>query len=182
MTIVIVVACNTSQIKLANSGKVDAGSEAKSFFTISDDPIIGNDQKADAFLGRVASFYNDNRHARPAGIPKRSANVIRYHWYNTIQKKVYHFTASYNIIYSVYRSVHIDEDILRLAYKKYHDENNGIGFILEHMWRIVKDHPMFTPESIDHLVGTKKIKTSKSEASNTSSNQDVSLHVDLNEE
>ncbi|XP_075486241.1 uncharacterized protein LOC142525839 [Primulina tabacum] len=85
-------------------------------------------------------------------------------------------------IYSAYRSSHSDEDILRLAYEKYREENNGIAFNLEHVWRIVKDRPMFTPQSVDHLVSTKKARTSESGASNTSSNQDASLHVDLNEE
>ncbi|KAG6531326.1 hypothetical protein ZIOFF_005131 [Zingiber officinale] len=40
--------------------KVEDEVLAKSFVTISDDPIIGNDQKADAFGGRVASYYNEN--------------------------------------------------------------------------------------------------------------------------
>ncbi|XP_075483823.1 uncharacterized protein LOC142523980 [Primulina tabacum] len=80
------------------------------------------------------------------------------------------------------KSGHSDEDILRLAYEKYREESNGIAFNLEHVWRIVKDRPMFTPQSVDHLVSTKKARTSESGASNTSSNQDASLHVDLNEE
>ncbi|XP_073314759.1 uncharacterized protein [Primulina huaijiensis] len=57
---------------------------ARSFITISDDPIIGNDQKADAFWGGVASYYNENR---PSGSNTKSANVICSHWHNTIQKK-----------------------------------------------------------------------------------------------
>ncbi|XP_075512788.1 uncharacterized protein LOC142548380 [Primulina tabacum] len=152
---------------------------ARSFVTITDDPIIGNDQKAEAFWGRVASYYNDNH---PAGTPNKSASVIRSHWHNTIQKKVYRFNANYNSIYSAYRSGHSDEDILRLAYEKYRAENNAIAFNLEHVWRIVKDRPMFTPQSVDHHVSTKKARTSESGASNTSSNQDASLHVDLIEE
>ncbi|XP_073041683.1 uncharacterized protein [Primulina eburnea] len=184
-----------SPIEVVNLENVDSGAEgrkkrstwrkvedevlARSFVTISDDPIIGNDQKAEAFWGRVASYYNDNR---PAGTPNRSTSVIRSHWHNTIQKKVYRFNANYNSIYSAYRSGHSDEDILRLAYEKYREENNGIAFNLEHVWRIVKDRPMFTPQSVDHLVSTKKARTSESGASNTSSNQDASLHVDLEEE
>ncbi|XP_073066031.1 uncharacterized protein [Primulina eburnea] len=112
-----------SPIEVVNLENVDSGAEgrkkrstwrkvedevlARSFVTISDDPIIDNDQKAEAFWGRVASYYNDNRPA---------------------------------------------------------------------------DRPMFTPQSVDHLVSTKKARTSESGASNTSSNQDVSLHVDLIEE
>ncbi|XP_042457966.1 glutathione S-transferase T3-like [Zingiber officinale] len=118
---------------------------ARSFVTISDDPIIGNDQKADTFWGRVASYYNENL---PLGSNTRSANVIR------------------------------DEDILRFAYEKYLSENNGVAFNLEHVWRIVKDRPMFTSQSADHFVATKKTRTSESGASNTSSNQDVSIDLD----
>ncbi|KAG6469816.1 hypothetical protein ZIOFF_070747 [Zingiber officinale] len=113
--------------------------------TISDDPIIDNDQKADAFWGRVAIYYNEDL---PLDSNTRSANVIR------------------------------DEDILRFAYEKYLSENNGVPFNLEHVWRIVKDHPMFTPQSADHFVATKKTRTSESGASNTSSNQDVSIDLD----
>ncbi|XP_075475936.1 uncharacterized protein LOC142515849 [Primulina tabacum] len=125
-----------SLIELANLDKTDSGAAgrrkrstwskvedevlARSFVTISDDPIVGNDQKADAFWGRVASYYNENR---TPGTPSRIASVIRSHWHNTIQKK-----------------------------------------------------------SVDHLVSTKKARTSESGASNTSSNQDASLHVDLNED
>ncbi|XP_075499260.1 uncharacterized protein LOC142537646 [Primulina tabacum] len=118
---------------------------ARSFVTINDDPIIGNDQKADAFWGSVASYYNENR---PSGSNTRSANVIR------------------------------DIDFLRFAYEKYRSENNGVAFNLEHVWRTVKDRPMFTPQSADHYVATKKTKSSESGASNTSSNQDVSIDLD----
>ncbi|XP_075492594.1 glutathione S-transferase T3-like [Primulina tabacum] len=148
--------------KRSTWSKVEDEVLARSFVTISDDPIVGNDQKADAFWGHVASYYNENR---TPGTPSRIASVIRSHWHNTIQK-----------------SGHIDEDILWFAYEKYREENNGIAFNLEHVWRIVKDRPMFTPQFVDHLVSTKKARTSESGASNTSSNQDASLHVDLNEE
>ncbi|XP_073153389.1 glutathione S-transferase T3-like [Henckelia pumila] len=133
------------------------------------------EDEADAFWGRVASYYNDNR---PAGSNSRKANVIRSHWHNTIQKKVNRFNANYNSIYSLYRSGHSDEDILRFAYEKYCEENNGVAFNLEHVWRIVKDHPMFTPQSDDHFVATKKTRTSESGASNTSFNQNVSIDID----
>ncbi|XP_073153874.1 glutathione S-transferase T3-like [Henckelia pumila] len=155
--------------------KVEDEVLARSFVTISDDPIIGNDQKADAFWGRVASYYNDNR---PAGSNSIKTNVIRSHWHNTIQKKVNLFNANYNSIYSLYRSGHSDEDILRFAYEKYREEHNGVAFNLEHVWRIVKDRPMFTPQSDDHFVATKKTRTSESGASNTSSNQNVSVDID----
>ncbi|KAG6534092.1 hypothetical protein ZIOFF_007976 [Zingiber officinale] len=52
--------------------KVEDEVLARSFVTISYDPIIGNDQKADAFLKRVASYYNENR---PPSSNIRSANV-----------------------------------------------------------------------------------------------------------
>ncbi|XP_042467623.1 uncharacterized protein LOC122050814 [Zingiber officinale] len=108
--------------------KVEDEVFTRSSVTLRDDPISGNDQKADAFGGRVASYYNENL---PQGSNTRSANVIRSHWHNTIQKK-----------------------------------------------RIVKDRPMFTPQSVDHFVATKKTRTSESGASNTSSNQDVSIDLD----
>ncbi|XP_042437118.1 glutathione S-transferase T3-like [Zingiber officinale] len=165
-----------SSIELVNLEKVDSDTAgrrkrstwskvedevlARSFVTISDDPIIDNDQKVDAFWGRIASYYNENH---PPGTPNRIASVIRSHWHNTIQKKVYRFNANYNSVYSVYRSGHSDEDILRLAYEKYREENNGIAFNLEHVWKIIKDRPSFTPQSVDHLVGTKKARTSESE-------------------
>ncbi|XP_073133774.1 uncharacterized protein [Henckelia pumila] len=76
------------------------------------------------------------------------------------------------------RSGHSDEDILRFAYEKYREENNGVAFNLEHVWRIVKDRPMVTPQSDDHFVATKKMRTSESGASNTSSNQNVSVDID----
>ncbi|XP_042460046.1 uncharacterized protein LOC122043486 [Zingiber officinale] len=125
--------------------KVEDKVLARCFVTISDDPIISNEQKADAFWRRVASYYNENL---PLGSNTRSGNVIR------------------------------DKDILRFAYEKYRFENNGVAFNLEHVWRIVKDRPMFTPQSTDHFVATKKTRTSESGASNTSSNQDVSIHLD----
>ncbi|XP_075477331.1 glutathione S-transferase T3-like [Primulina tabacum] len=141
-----------SPIELPNLDKADSGAAgrrkrstwskvedevlARSFVTISDDPIVGNDQKADAFWGRVASYCNENR---TPGTPSKIASVMQSHWHNTIQKKVYRFNANYNSVYSAYRSGHSDEDILRFAYEKYREENNGIAFNLEHVWRIVKD-------------------------------------------
>ncbi|XP_074561140.1 glutathione S-transferase T3-like [Curcuma longa] len=155
--------------------KVEDEVLARSFVTISDDPIISNEQKTDAFWERVASYYNENH---PSGSNTRSANVIRSHWHNTIQKKVYRFNVNYNSVYSSYRSGHSDEDILRFAYEKYQSKNNGVTFNLEHVWRIVKDRPMFTPQSADHFVATKKTRTSELGASNTSSIQDVSIDLD----
>ncbi|XP_074560261.1 uncharacterized protein LOC141816371 [Curcuma longa] len=43
---------------------------------------------------------------------------------------------------------------------------------------MVKDRPMFTLQSADHFVPTKKTRTSESGASNTSSNQNVSIDLD----
>ncbi|XP_073123742.1 glutathione S-transferase T3-like [Henckelia pumila] len=148
--------------------KVEDDVLARSFVT------IRNDQKTDSFWGRVASYYNENR---PPDSNTRSANVIWSHWHNTIQKKVYRFNANYNIVYSLYRSGHSDEDILRFAYEKYRDENNDIAFNLEHVWRIIKDRPIFTPQSTD-FVAIKKTRTTESGPSNTSSNQDVSIDLD----
>ncbi|XP_042466084.1 glutathione S-transferase T3-like [Zingiber officinale] len=161
--------------KCSSWTKVEDEVLARSFVIISDDPIIGNDQKVDAFWIHVASYYNENR---LPGSNTRNANVIRSHWHNTIQKKIYRFNANYNSIYSSYRSGYSDKDILRFAYEKYRSENNGIAFNLEHVWRIVKDHPMFTPQSADHFIATKRARTSESGASNTSSNQDVSIDLD----
>ncbi|XP_042401173.1 glutathione S-transferase T3-like [Zingiber officinale] len=139
--------------KRSTWSKVEDEVLARSFVTIIDDPIIGNDQKVDALWRHIASYYNENR---SQGTPSRIASIIRFG--------------------------HSDEDILQLAYEKYHEENNDIACNLEHVWRIINDRPMFTLQSSDHLVGIKKAKTSQSGASNTSSNQDASLHVDLNEE
>ncbi|XP_042459824.1 glutathione S-transferase T3-like [Zingiber officinale] len=144
---------NTEDTRKCSSWtKIEDEVLAKSFVTISDDLIIDNDQKVDAFWGRVASYYNENL---PLGSNTRSANVIRS-----------------------YRSGHSDEDILRFAYEKYRSENNSVAFNLEHVWRIVKDHPMFTPQSDDHFMATKKMRTSESGASNTSSHQNVSIDLD----
>ncbi|XP_042437280.1 uncharacterized protein LOC122023284 [Zingiber officinale] len=132
------------------------------------------EDEADAFWGRVASYYNENH---PPGSNNRSINVIWSHWHNTIQKKVYRFNTNYNSVYSSYRSGHSDEDILRFAYEKYRSESNGVAFNLEHVWRIVKDYPMFTPQFADHFVATKKMRTSELGASNTSSNQDVIINL-----
>ncbi|XP_073020964.1 glutathione S-transferase T3-like [Primulina eburnea] len=155
--------------------KVEDEVLARTFVIINDDPIITNDQKADAFWGLVASYYNENR---PPGSNTKSANVILSHWHNTIQKKVYRFNANYNSVYSSYRSGHSDEDILRFAYEKYQSENNGVAFNFEHVWKIVKNRPMFTPQSADHFVATKKTRTSELGASNISSNQEVSIGLD----
>ncbi|XP_075515520.1 uncharacterized protein LOC142550166 [Primulina tabacum] len=155
--------------------KVEDEILTRSFVTINNDPIIGNDQKTNAFWGRVASYYNENR---PPCSNTRSANVIQSHWHNTIQKKVHRSNANYNSVCSSYRSGHIDEDILRFAYEKYRSENNSVALNLEHVLRIVKDRPMFTPQSADHFVATKKMRTSKSGASNTSSNQEMSIDLD----
>ncbi|XP_073049634.1 uncharacterized protein [Primulina eburnea] len=92
---------------------------ARSYVTMSDDPVIGNDQKGNDFWRHVADYYNDNR---PAGSSLRALN------------------------------------------------------------RIMKTRPLFAPQSDDHLVGTKKARITESGASNTSSNKDASIDLDINEE
>lgn len=76
---------NTESTRRKRSSWIKVEDEVltRNVVTISNDPIIGNDQKTDAFWGRVASYYNANR---PPGSNTRNANVIRSHWHNTIQK------------------------------------------------------------------------------------------------
>ncbi|XP_073054105.1 uncharacterized protein [Primulina eburnea] len=86
---------------------------AKSYVILSDDPIIGNDQKENDSWRRVASYYNDNR---PAGSCRRALKVIRSHWYDTIQKRVGASNTSLNKDASV--DLDINEEEIRLIGQK----------------------------------------------------------------
>lgn len=67
-------------LRVRESGQPGEMLKTRSIVTISDDPIIGNYQKADAFWGRVASYYNE---IRLAVSPNRSAsNTIALAQYN----------------------------------------------------------------------------------------------------
>ncbi|KZV14534.1 protein STRUBBELIG-receptor FAMILY 3 [Dorcoceras hygrometricum] len=62
--------------KRSNWSKTEDEVLARSFVTVSNDPINGNEQKADDFWGRVASYYNENH---PSGSSKRNSgdHVVR---------------------------------------------------------------------------------------------------------
>ncbi|KAL8492627.1 hypothetical protein ACS0TY_023997 [Phlomoides rotata] len=68
-----------------------------------------------------------------------------------------------------------------MALQKYQEENR-VAFNLQHVWEIVKDRPAFRPQSDDPYFGMKKVRTSESEASNTSSTQEIGVDFDLNDE
>ncbi|XP_042437308.1 glutathione S-transferase T3-like [Zingiber officinale] len=119
---------------------------------ISEDSVVGNAQKSESFWKRVVAYFNTNR-AKEA--KKRTAEKAKSHW-ASLKKIVNRYNGIYNKWYNDRPSGWSDEDLMVRAHEEY-KSTFKTTFQYEHVWRIMKNSPMYAPQYSDRRA-TKKSK------------------------
>ncbi|XP_075475868.1 glutathione S-transferase T3-like [Primulina tabacum] len=149
---------------------------AAAYTMMSEDSTIGNAQKSESFWKQVVEYYNTNRDKKSK---KRTAEKAKAHW-AALKRIVNRYNGIYNKWYTDRPSGWSDEDLMMRAHEEYKNIFKST-FQYEHVWRIVKDSPMYAPQSSGHR-SAKKARTSESSGAHTdSSNATPSVDTEYNE-
>ncbi|XP_010412873.1 PREDICTED: glutathione S-transferase T3-like [Camelina sativa] len=97
----------------------------------SKDPVTSNQQRLDAFWGRIADYLA--KCPNVAGRPKREASHCKQRW-GRINDLVCKFVGCYETATREKSSGQNEDDVMKLAHQIYFDDQ-GYRFTLEHAWR-----------------------------------------------
>ena len=122
-----------------------------SWLKVSEDPLVGNDQRGSDFWNNVATIFNQK--VLDLGKPGRSreANALQIHWRDTVKKLVSKFCGSYKKATLIEKSGYTEKDYIDLALQIYSDScKKPTPFKLLHCWAILKDKPKWIGCTKDH--------------------------------
>jgi len=122
----------------------------QTWFNVSKDSIIGVDQKASSFWLRLKENYNN--YCDTLEVREISQLKSRWHKLNTAIGK---FVGCYCQASEKSQSGSSENDILLNANTIF-SQDVGEEFRLEQVWRLLKDEPKWTIQSIDNLLGASK--------------------------
>ena len=97
----------------------------------SKDPVVSNEQKADAFWNRIVDYYNASPHL--VGTIPRKLRPCKQRWAR-INEQVSKFAGCYDAALREQRSGQNDDDVMKAALDIFFN-NNGYKFTLDHCWR-----------------------------------------------
>ncbi|KAG0572950.1 hypothetical protein KC19_VG137000 [Ceratodon purpureus] len=141
----------------------------RSVLHVTQDCIVGNQQRVGVFWKRITIHYKENQPQGPR--PQRS---LETKW-GTIKHDVSKFIGVYSQVVRLNRSGSSVGDTMRRAHELYRTKNNkGLDFQFEHCWLLLKDHPKWA-EGWIHV----KPPTPKRKAPPTTEDQDCSKFVDM---
>ena len=146
--------------------RVDEEQLCKSIMLVSQDRVVGNQQKAGVFWERITEHYNENR---PDGV--RPLRNLETKW-GLIKDNVSKFCGIYNQIQRLHKSGISVADTMRDAKELYRQKNaKNADFIFEHCWLLLKDCSRWADGWTQPSMG-KKRHAGECEGSNT---QDVDV-------
>ncbi|CAL9239694.1 unnamed protein product, partial [Arabidopsis halleri] len=97
----------------------------------SKDPVIGNEQKGNAFWSRIANYYGASPNLK--GVERREPDHIKQRWAK-INDGVCKFVGSYEAALKQQSSGQNDDDVMKLAHQIFTNDYDA-KFNLEHAWR-----------------------------------------------
>ena len=97
----------------------------------SKDPVVSNEQKADAFWNRIVDYYNASPHL--VGTIPRKLRPCKQRWAR-INEQVSKFAGCHDGALREQRSGQNDDDVMKAALDIFFN-NNGYKFTLDHCWR-----------------------------------------------
>ncbi|XP_056848379.1 glutathione S-transferase T3-like [Raphanus sativus] len=144
-----------------------------SWLNTSKDPIVGNEQKCDAFWKRVAAYYSASR----KGSDHRALSHCKNRW-QKINDHVCKFSGAYDAATRQRTSGQNENDVLRLAHIIYFTKVKK-KFTLEHAWKELRHDQKWCSLSTAKKDGSSKKKRCEdgSESANSkATEEDSSLH------
>ena len=130
----------------------------RSVLHVTQDRIVGNQQRAGVFWDRITTHYQENQPQGPW--PQRS---LETKW-GTIKHDVSKFIGVYSQVMRLNRSGTSAADTLRRAHDLYkHKNEKGLDFAFEHCWVLLKDNPKWAEGWTQVKVVTPKRKAPSSE-------------------
>jgi hypothetical protein len=133
------------------------------------DPIDENDKKLEHYWRAVAAEFNSNT---PSNDRKRTVVQCKSHW-KGVKKEVTKWCGVYSQVKNTRRSGESDDMILQRAHAWFKSQNSDKSFILEYMWKELKDLPKWQRIVKEDNNNNKRTKISESGAYISSSNQDT---------
>ncbi|XP_024014250.1 glutathione S-transferase T3-like [Eutrema salsugineum] len=123
----------------------------------SKDPVIGNDQKAGAFWGRISLYFNNS--PQLADFPERSSTVCKQRW-GRINDQTCKFVGCYDAAIKQQSSGQNDNDLMKAAHQIFVSDH-GFKFGLEHCWRELRHDQKWSSVSAvkESEVKKRKIKS-----------------------
>ncbi|KAK9070114.1 hypothetical protein SSX86_010514 [Deinandra increscens subsp. villosa] len=149
---------------------------ARAWLHVSEDKVIGNQQKSEHFWKRVRDHFNKQR----GGIP-RTVHQVNSKW-NKMLTKVNNFNCLYQQLNHTRPSGSSDADLIERTLNQYKKLYERKGFANIEAWREMKDHLKWAP--VERACGgigkssSKRTKNTESGQFSTSNEGDV---PDLNE-
>ena len=116
--------------------RVEKEQLCRSVMLVSQDRVVGNQQKAGVFWERITEHYNKNR---PDGV--RPLRSLETKW-ALIKHNVSKFVGIYNQIQLLHKSGSSAADTMRDAKELYRQKSpKNTDFLFEHCWLLLKDCP-----------------------------------------
>lgn len=119
----------------------------RAWLNVSEDPVVGSDQKASQFYERVAEIYNDR--LKPSHCSTRNALSLRRR-FDCIKANCVRFSACYSAVKRLKPTGVSYSDIIRLATASFNkvkvahpSDNTGRTFRFLEAWEVVNGHPKF---------------------------------------
>ena len=151
-----------------NFTRVEEEQLCKSVMLVSQDRVVGNQQKAGIFWERITEHYNENR---PDGV--RPLRSLETKW-GLIKHNVSKFCGIYSQIERLHKSGSNAADTMRDAKELYRQKSaKNTDFLFEHCWLLLKDCPRWADGWTQPSVAKKRM-ANDCEGSNS---QDVDVGI-----
>ena len=135
-----------------NFVRVEEEQLCKSVMLVSQDRVVGNQQKAGVFWERITEHYNENR---PEGV--RPLRSLETKW-GLIKHNVSKFCGIYNQIERLHKSGSNAADTMRDAKELYRQKSaKNSDFLFEHCWLLLKDCPRWADGWTQPSIGKKRV-------------------------
>ena len=134
----------------------------QTWLNISKDPVVGVDQKADSFWGRIKDGYDQYRGRRIA----REWSTIKSRWH-FLNRHCHWFCGSYQLAVTNKKSGQSEADIMDDAHMLF-VQVLKTRLTMEKAWRLLKDEPKWKGEAMNN--SSKRSKTSSTGTYSSASN------------
>lgn len=118
----------------------------------SKDPIVGNEQRVDAFWKRVAAYFSAS--PKISACDRRDSSQCKQRWHK-MNELVMKFCGAYESASREKRSGQNENDVLRHAYEIFQN-NHKKKFTLEHAWRELRNDQKWSDLSSARTEGSSK--------------------------